>query len=31
MKDGQTIQSTQADGSLSGRVLTITVTMNVVK
>lgn len=31
MKDGQTIQSTQATDPLSGRVLTITVTMNVVK
>jgi hypothetical protein len=31
MRDGQTIQSTQAADPLSGRVLTITVTMNVVK
>jgi hypothetical protein len=31
MRDGQTIQSTQATDPLSGRVLTITVTMNVVK
>lgn len=31
MKDGQTIQSTQATDPVSGRVLTITVTMNVVK
>jgi hypothetical protein len=31
MHDGQTIQSTQATDPLSGRVLTVTVTMNVVK
>ncbi len=31
MRDGQTIQTTQAADPLSGRVLTITVTMNVVK
>jgi hypothetical protein len=31
MHDGQTIQSTQATDPVSGRVLTITVTMNVVK
>lgn len=31
MRDGQTIQTTQATDPLSGRVLTITVTMNVVK
>ena len=31
MHDGQTIQSTQATDPLSGRILTITVTMNVVK
>ena len=31
MRDGQTVQSTQATDPLSGRVLTITVTMNVVK
>jgi hypothetical protein len=31
MRDGQTIQSTQATDPLSGRVLTLTVTMNVVK
>jgi len=31
MHDGQTIQSTQATDPLSGRVLTITVTMNVAK
>jgi hypothetical protein len=31
MRDGQTIQSTQATDPLSGRVLTITVTMSVVK
>jgi hypothetical protein len=31
MHDGQTIQTTQAADPLSGRVLTITVTMNVVK
>lgn len=31
MRDGQTIQSTQATDPVSGRVLTITVTMNVVK
>jgi hypothetical protein len=31
MHDGQSIQSTQATDPLSGRVLTITVTMNVVK
>ncbi|MGB7845300.1 MAG: hypothetical protein WBL63_06770 [Candidatus Acidiferrum sp.] len=31
MRDGQTVQTTQAADPLSGRVLTITVTMNVVK
>lgn len=31
MKDGQTIQTTQAADPVSGRILTITVTMNVVK
>ncbi len=31
MKDGQTIQTTQAADPLSGRILTITVVMNVVK
>jgi len=31
MRDGQTIQSTQATDPLSGRVLTITVTMNIIK
>lgn len=31
MRDGQTIQTTQAADPLSGRVLTITVTVNVVK
>jgi hypothetical protein len=31
MKDGQTIQSTVATDPLSGKVLTINVTMNVVK
>jgi len=31
MRDGQTIQSTQATDPVSGRVLTLTVTMNVVK
>lgn len=31
MRDGQTIQSTQATDPLSGRVLTLTVTVNVVK
>jgi hypothetical protein len=31
MRDGQSIQTTQAADPLSGRVLTITVTMNVVK
>jgi len=31
MHDGQTIQSTQATDPLSGRVLTLTVTMNVMK
>ena len=31
MHDGQTLQSTQATDPLSGRVLTITVTLNVVK
>jgi hypothetical protein len=31
MRDGQTIQTTQAADPLNGRVLTITVTMNVVK
>jgi len=31
MSDGQTIQATQAADPLSGRVLTITVTLNVVK
>lgn len=31
MRDGQTIQSTQAADPLSGRVLTVTVTMTVVK
>jgi hypothetical protein len=31
LRDGQTIQTTQAADPLSGRVLTITVTMNVVK
>jgi hypothetical protein len=31
MRDGQTVQTTQATDPLSGRVLTITVTMNVVK
>ena len=31
MHDGQTVQTTQAADPLSGRVLTITVTMNVVK
>ncbi|HVM75810.1 MAG TPA: hypothetical protein VMT75_09225 [Candidatus Saccharimonadales bacterium] len=31
MHDGQTIQSTQATDPLSGRILTITVSMNVVK
>lgn len=31
MRDGQTIQTTQAADPLSGRVLTITVTINVVK
>lgn len=31
MRDGQTIQTTQAADPLSGRVLTITVTMNVAK
>jgi hypothetical protein len=31
MRDGQTIQTTQAADPLSGRVLTITVTMNVLK
>jgi len=31
MRDGQTIQTTQAADPLSGRILTITVTMNVVK
>jgi len=31
MHDGQAIQTTQAADPLSGRVLTITVTMNVMK
>lgn len=31
MRDGQTVQTTQAADPLSGRILTITVTMNVVK
>jgi hypothetical protein len=31
MRDGQTIQATQAADPLSGRILTVTVTMNVVK
>jgi len=31
MRDGQTVQSTQATDPLSGRVLTITVTLNAVK
>jgi len=31
MRDGQTVQSAQATDPLSGRVLTVTVTMNVVK
>jgi hypothetical protein len=31
MRDGQTVQSTQAADPVSGKVLTITVTMNVVK
>ena len=31
MRDGQTVQTTQAADPLSGRVLTITVTVNVVK
>ena len=31
MRDGQTVQTTQAADPLSGRVLTVTVTMNVVK
>jgi hypothetical protein len=31
MKDGQTVQTTQAADPLSGRILSITVTMNVVK
>ena len=31
MRDGQTVQTTQAADPLSGRVLTITVTLNVVK
>lgn len=31
MRDGQTIQTTQASDPLSGRILTISVTMNVVK
>lgn len=31
MRDGQTIQCTQATDPLSGRILTVTVTMNVVK
>jgi len=31
MRDGQTVQTTQASDPLSGRVLTITATMNVVK
>jgi hypothetical protein len=31
MRDGQTVQTTQAADPLSGRLLTITVTMNVVK